>query len=120
MSNKLEDTSQELVKVIKETDIYLNYVREKEKIAKFPEIKEGIDNFRRRNYEIQNTKDPDVLFELVDVFEREYSEFRSNPLVNDFLEAELALCRMMQGLYISITEAINFDMELTGGRDNEC
>ena len=54
------------------------------------------------------------------MFEREYSEFRANPLVNDFLEAELALCRMMQGLYISITEAINFDMELTGGRDNEC
>ena len=32
MSNKLEDMSQELVKVIKETDIYLNYVREKENL----------------------------------------------------------------------------------------
>ena len=42
-------------------------------------------------------------------FEKEYENFRQQPLVADFLAAELALCRMMQDIFGDITEALDFE-----------
>ena len=49
--------------------------------------------------------DSDALFDEIDRFEKEYEEFRKNPIVSDFLAAELAFCRMYQ----EITEKISVD-----------
>lgn len=101
----------DLVAAIKMTDIYIQYSIEKEKLQLFPELKNGIDQYRKKNYELQNSQNVDDMFERVDAFEKEYEGFRENPLVRDFLEAELSICRLMQEVYLNITEAINFDME---------
>lgn len=45
----------------------------------------------------------------MDAFEREYEKFRDNPIVDDFLRAELALCRMIQEINIFITDEIGFE-----------
>ena len=44
-----------------------------------------------------------------DAFEREYEKFRENPIVDEFLRAELALCRMMQKNNLIIMDAIRFE-----------
>ena len=36
-------------------------------------------------------------------------EFRENPVVDDFLRAELAFCRMMQEMYVLLTAEIDFE-----------
>lgn len=56
---------------------------------------------------MQNTGD--MAFERIEQFEREYSDFRENPLVSDFLAAELALCRTIQQINFNITEALDFE-----------
>jgi len=104
------------VGAIKETEIYKRYIFEKEKLENLPELKRQIDDYRKRMYEIQNTENPDELFDEVDRLEEEGASFRANPLVSDFLAAELAFCRMMQEVYTQITAEVDFDMELTGGR----
>lgn len=108
-----------LADAIRETDVYRAYETEKQKLAKFPALKQGIDEYRKRSFEIQNSEDSDEVFERIDEFEKEYSEFLENPFVDDFLEAELSLCRMMQGIFVRVTEAIDFDMDLSGGNSNE-
>lgn len=102
--------SREYVKAVKNTAVYKNYRIQLERIKKEPELYEQVNEFRRRNYEIQNTSGVDDLFDKIDAFEREYEKFRENPIVDDFLRAELALCRMMQEIDIMLTEELDFDM----------
>ena len=55
-----------------------------------------------------NTQGDDLLAKL-DAFEKEFEEFRANPLVDDFLRAELAFCRMMQEVNVQITAELDFE-----------
>lgn len=110
MEEQLDKASREYVRAIKATQIYANYRRQLCRIKQQPEIYKKVNEFRRQNYEIQNTGQVDELFDKIDAFEREYEKFRENPLVDDFLKAELALCRMMQKIDIYITEELDFDM----------
>ena len=50
-----------------------------------------------------------MVFEKIEAFEREYEDFREQPMVADFLAAELAFCRMMQRNNDEIMEAIDFE-----------
>ena len=37
-------------------------------------------------------------------------KFRENPLVDDFLRAELAFCRMMQEVYVLLADEVDFEV----------
>ena len=45
----------------------------------------------------------------MEAFEREYEKFREDPLVEEFLDAELAFCRMMQEIDVKLAEAVDFE-----------
>lgn len=95
------------ISAIKASDEYQDYVSEKEKVKQHPELKAQIDEYRRRNYLMQTS--PDTAFEQIEQFEQEYAGFRENPLVADFLSAELAFCRMLQGINTQVTESLDFE-----------
>lgn len=103
----MEDAVLIFIDAIKSSEEYLDYVQEKERVKQYPDLKEQIDEFRRRNFELQTRED--TAFEKIEEFEREYDDFRENPLVSSFLAAELAFCRMMQRTNIRVTEAIDFE-----------
>ncbi len=105
--NELDQAVSDYITAIKNTDTYRNYVRERDKVKQYPELKAQIDDFRKRNYELQSSADTD--FHKIDRFERDYEDFRENPLVDDFLAAELAFCRMMQKANMQVTAAIEFE-----------
>lgn len=107
--NELNNATESFIKSIKATQIYQDYICQKEKISKFPSIKEKIDEFRVRSYELQNSNAPNELFDKIDEFEKQYQEFKENPIVEAFLEAEVSFCRMMQDANWKITEALEFD-----------
>lgn len=106
---ELDNAVEKLIAAIIDTEKYRNYVREKDKVCRFPELKRQIDHFRLRNYELQNMTNDEELFHKLEEFEWEYDKFRENPLVSDFLMAELDFCRMMQDVNIRVTEALDFD-----------
>ncbi len=103
----LEEATKELIAAILNTEEYQAYQAELAKVKRFPGLKEQIDNFRTRNYEFQMNPDKD--FNMLERFEKEYANFRENPMVADFLAAELAFCRLMQGLAAQIVSTINFE-----------
>ncbi len=104
--DNIDSAIDRLVATILESDVYREYDELRDKVNKDPELKQQIDEFRHRNYELQNS---DADFDKIEDFEREYSQFREIPLVSDFLAAELAFCRMMQEINIKITNAIDFE-----------
>lgn len=103
----MEQALQAYIDMILETEEYQEYVIQKNKVKQYPELKAQIDEFRARNFEMQ--RDKDLVFERIEAFEKEYEDFRENPLVADFLDAELAFCRMMQKNNGKIMDAIDFD-----------
>ena len=56
---------------------------------------------------MQTSKDTN--FDKIDQFTRENEAFRENPLVSDFLAAELAFCRMMQEIGLYVTDQMKFE-----------
>lgn len=108
--SELERAVENLSAAIKKTDVYREYEREKEKVSHIPELKAQIDAYRIRNFEMQSMANDEELFHKIEDFEQEYEKFRENPLVADFLAAELALCRMVQTINMELTAALDFDL----------
>ena len=98
---------EQMVQAIRNTDAYLEYQKQLARVKEQPELKRQIDEFRTRNFELQTSKDTN--FDKLDQFTRENEAFRENPLVSDFLAAELAFCRMMQGIGLYVTDQMHFE-----------
>lgn len=108
MDSNMKNASVKYIRAVKETDAYKKYYYHLEILKNNPELFKQVNEYRRRNYEIQNTTQVDELFDKMDAFEKEYEQFCENPLVDEFLRAELAFCRMMQESTIYITEELDF------------
>lgn len=104
---RLNNATDALIAAVLATDEYKTYQAELARVKEVPELKVQIDDFRKRNFEWQSTADND--FNKLEEFEKAYATFRENMLVQDFLAAELDLCRMMQDLYSRITAELNFE-----------
>lgn len=96
-----------LIESIKGNDIYNEYIVEREKVKQHPDLMSQIDDYRNRTFELQNSENAG--FDSIEKYEQDYEQFRENPLVSDFLAAELAFCRMMQEINTMITEGIDFE-----------
>jgi len=105
--SELDGAREAFVLAILDTDVYRGYVKERDKVKRYPELKAQLDDFRKRNYELQASANID--FQKLDQFEKEYEIFRENPLVADFLAAELAFCRMMQKQYSLVISQLDFE-----------
>lgn len=105
-ADNLDGAVNMLITAILGCEEYLAYRAELDKVLQQPELKSQIDDFRRQNYELQTS--PDIDFDKLDRFEKEYENFRSDPLVSDFLAAELAFCKRMQEIEIRVTEKLDF------------
>ena len=103
----MEDAVLAFISAIKASNEYQEYVREKERVKQYPDLKAQIDEYRKRNFLLQTS--PDTAFEQIEQFENEYAGFRENPMVSDFLAAELAFCRLMQGINIRVTDSLDFE-----------
>lgn len=109
LDGQMQVAFDEFMRTIRESEIYKEYCYQLGKIKKNPELFEEINEYRHRNFEIQNTCQGDELFEKMDAFEKEYEKFREDPIVDDFLTAELAFCRLMQEINIYIMEGLDFE-----------
>lgn len=112
--NDFERETEGFIQKLYETETCREYFRQKEYVEQYPELKAQIDEFRQRNYRLQNETDSNILFDEIDRFEREYEEFRKNPIVSDFLAAELAFCRMYQEINDKIAIAFAKEFDLSG------
>lgn len=109
IDNQMKTALEGFVKAVKETETCKRYYYQLEKLKKNPELFKKVNEYRMQNYEIQNTSQDHEMFEKMDAFEKKYEKFRDNPIVDDFLRAELALCRLIQEVNVYLTEEIGFE-----------
>mgnify|MGYP000514826740 CR=1 FL=1 len=106
---EVQEALEQLAQAIKDSDIYREYRRQSEKVDNTGDMREKIDEYRVRNFELQNSVQTEDLLDKLDDFEREYEKFREDPLVEEFLDAELAFCRMMQEIGLYVTDQMHFE-----------
>lgn len=92
-----------------DTDTYRKYCYERDRIKQHPDLYAEVNEYRRKTFELQNNTDQDKLFDALDAYEKEYEKFRENPIVEGFLKAELAYCRLMQELNDIIMDHLDFE-----------
>lgn len=107
--SEIMEATKKFAAIIQESDTYKEYYYQREKVKKQPELYDRVNEFRQKNFDLQNESDSEDLFDRMEVFEQEYAKFRENPLVDDFLRAELAFCRMMQEVEIVLAAEIDFE-----------
>ena len=101
---EVQEALEQLAQAVKESEVYREYRRQSA-----GDMREKIDEYRVRNFELQNSVQTEDLLDKLDDFEREYEKFREDPLVEEFLDAELAFCRMMQEIDVKLAEAMDFE-----------
>ena len=106
---EVQEALEQLAQAVKESEVYREYRRQSERVDNAGDMREKIDEYRVRNFELQNSVQTEDLLDKLDDFEREYEKFREDPLVEEFLDAELAFCRMMQEIDVKLAEALDFE-----------
>lgn len=104
--DKVSECLDSLVLEMQESREYQNYLWMEEELSKDPELKRRIDDYRVRNYRLQQEENVD-LFNAVDALERDFYDLRKNEKANAYLESELAVCRMIQKVQQRIVDEIH-------------
>ena len=108
---QVEMCAQSLVWAIRDSEEYQNFCKIRDKVKEQPELREQINKFRIHVFDIQNSPEPLDMYDEQKKLCQDYEEFRKNPLVNEFLQAELRGCRMLQKITLDIAGAIDLDTQ---------
>ena len=98
----------DFIRKIKECQEYRDYRVQLERLKNEPGLYDKVNEFRQKNYMIQNTEEGESFMERMEELEKEFEDVRAIPLVDDFLAAELCFCRMMQEIDEMIWDEIDF------------
>lgn len=124
--NQVREATKTLIAAIEESEEYVRYQKAKQEICKYPILKEKADEFRKRNYDMQNSRTD--IFEEADKLQQEFAEVIENFVVREYLTAENAFCRVLQQVNWQLIENLNFEADFEGkqadvlgyGGKNEC
>lgn len=98
------------IEEIKSENVYRQYTTSLEKLNANPEIKRQVDELRRLNYQAQVKNDDTDSYDTIDDIDDKINELSCIPEVNQSLEAEAALCRLLQDISVRVHEAIHLDV----------
>lgn len=101
----IKDKVEELILAIQESTEYRSFQEAGQQVCSVPGLSDKIKEFCWKNYELQNSGAED-LYERMEEFENQYREFRKDPVVAQYLERELRICRMLQEINAKITNSV--------------
>lgn len=114
--NQVQEITKNLISAVEESDEYIRYQNAKQEMSKYPLLKEKADEFRKRNYELQNSRMD--IFEEADKLQQEYADVIENSVVREYLTAENAFCRVIQQINWQLIESLDFEADFEG-KQNE-
>ncbi len=107
---QMEHALEQLVSAMKNSEEYVRFQRAEAKVAEFSGLQQKIDEFRM-NWFTQQVNGSTDLFNKVDLMDEQYTDFRENPYVQEFLAAELAVCRLFQQVNWTILQNLDFNTD---------
>lgn len=99
--DKVTECLDALIEEMRESRAYQNYLCMEQELEKDPDLKSRVDDYRIRNYRLQQSENVD-LYDAVDSLERDSYALRKSEKANAYLE----VCKMVQKVQDRISEAI--------------
>ncbi len=109
--SRVDELTQALTQAIIESDEYREYKELEADIMRQPDLKRAVDDFRRENFRLQYSDDVEDVITSTDELNNRYIDVRQQPAAERFLAAEMALCRMVQEVCMTVVGAIDFNMD---------
>lgn len=102
----------EYVNLLKKEQVYVDYLNYKSLLEKRPDLMDQINVFRRESFEIQVGHKYGYFnaYENLSRLNEEHEELLNEPIVKQFLTAELKLSKLINHIYTTFAEALDFDM----------
>ena len=98
----------QLSAALRGSEAYKAFREVSRKVSEEPQLRQRLDEFRKKNYLLQNAYD---LFDDVQNLEREYEDMRKNPVIQEYLAAELQICRIIQRCADEILTSVDMEIE---------
>ncbi len=111
MKDNVEIYTLALIRVIHDSDAYKDYKTVRNRLSQDPDLKNQVNQYRKECYHLQNSGDVESLYERMQQFDQKYDELLKNPLVEEYLKCELAICRMLQQIASKVVESVELDLD---------
>ena len=99
--DKVTECLNALIEEMRESRAYQNYLCMEQELEKDPDLKSRVDDYRIRNYRLQQSENVD-LYDAGDSLERDSYALRKSEKANAYLE----VCKMVQKVQDRISEEI--------------
>lgn len=94
---------------LKKTPTYKQYRDKLKALKKDDEMWEKVTEYKNKRFELLANCSSDELYDKADWFERDYAYIYENKQAREYLEAEAALCRLIQDICFKLTKSIEFE-----------
>jgi cell fate (sporulation/competence/biofilm development) regulator YlbF (YheA/YmcA/DUF963 family) len=98
------------IDAVKKSKEYLNYQIAREKVRKEPEKERIIHEYRKRNYLLQNQREGVNLFNEIDRLNQDFAVHLADPLMEEYISAEVDFCRLLQFVSKELMSQLDFDL----------
>lgn len=76
----------QLSAALRGSEAYKAFREVSRKVSEEPQLRQRLDEFRKKNYLLQNGSNAYDLFDDVQNLEREYEDMRKNPVIQEYLQ----------------------------------
>ena len=109
--DEIKQYTVQLSAALRRGEAYTAFREASRKVKEVPGLKQKLDEFRKKNYMLQNDSNAYDLFDEVQNLEREYEDLQKNPLIQEYLAAELQICRIIQRCADEILTSVDLEIE---------
>lgn len=107
--NAVKKSLENLVTALESCDEYKRYKAACTQVRLHPEKERRLQEFRKKNYLLQNSCGPVDRYTESDRLETEYADVYRDPLLQEFLNAEVAVCRIVQEVNRELINCLDFE-----------
>lgn len=105
------DEAHSLVRAIKNTPEYTQYLELKERVSENPELTEMLNDFQAKQFEIQKMQllGGDLGSEMTEQIQSLYQILMKDPLAAQYIQAEMRFTMMINDVYNILGEVVKFN-----------
>ena len=111
LMDEIKEYTVQLSAALRGSEAYKAFREVSKKVSEEPQLRQRLDEFRKKNYLLQNGSNAYDLFDDVQNLEREYEDMRKNPVIQEYLAAELQICRIIQRCADEILTSVDMEIE---------
>ena len=107
---RIDELKKEIIHEILNSEEYREYRRLQSEIDRTPDLKRQVDEFRMRNFELQNSENVPDMFAAMENLNKEYADMRNQDIVNRYLMTEITFCSFMSNKSIRMLVSVSLNV----------